>query len=507
MKRILFFLTAIAVISCQPSDKELWEKAKNTHTKKGYELYLSQTEEGQYSDSAKLLIEGLTWEEVVNRNTKDSYQKYLNEYQNEGRFTMQANWNIALIENKVGSYENFLENFPNSDYEKAAIDSILRSPFQWLKKTDNPVFVQNISFSNNNKIAIVGSSGNLNKPWIKIIDHSGTILYEKTSSQPNSSSQYRDVVTLPNGNFMAGGYVSGTTNNGIWVSGIDTSGNNLWNEFHNKLTAGIILDMEFMSDNNVIAVGEFSGTNPENSYSNDYERAKNSFRSALGFLVHKNAIKHAQMVKASSENLNGFVANFNNKGELLWHKSINKGMLTYLNKALATSDSCIVVAGTANKSTMFFQKFDTEGQLLWKQTFANLGNVSEMIELENGEIMVAAYKHLHPFDNVVLIRLSPKSGEIIENKPFKEESHYATAMLPTQNEGFIIAGKKVLPDNSESIWIAKFKKNGDLHWEKNIPVTFDFEKLKLIKTSDNDFFLSGTIKKLYASKGSFVMKL
>jgi len=508
MKQIVFLFLIISLFACKPSDEQLWHKAKILNTVSAFKLYLKESKQGLYVDSAKLKIEELIWEQALHTKSIESYIQYLKLYKN-GKYKIDAKWGIAQLENKFGFYEDFIEEFPNSSYEKNALDSINFSQIKWLKEIKNNSFVHNIIALQDTGFVLVGANGSLNKTWIAKFDNEGNNIFTRNNSHSGSNEQYRDIISLSNDNLLIGGYTSGNSKDGFLITKLNATGNIVWERVYKDLISGIILDVTCFPDSNFIAVGESANVMKQTNNSKSVDVLKNEIMSYLDFLVHKARIKHIGAESSGSNSISGFIVSFDKKGDIIWQKSIahNGSNLLSLNKVLVTNDSFIIVAGKKGRSNMIFYKFNKKGDTVWEKEFKEYGNVVDMIQITTGEIIIAAYKYRHPFDNVFILKLSSTTGDIVEEKIIKDKNYSVCAVLPTKDSGYILLGQNNISTNGY-IWLVKFKQNGEIHWERTIKGGITgISDMRIVKTYSNDYLICGTIKQLYSSKGVFILKL
>ncbi len=133
---ILFFL----IVSCNSKKKE-WENTKQVNTIAAYEEYINSYPKAVYSDSARIIIEGIHYNIAVDSNTVTAYNNYLEKYPS-GQFTDQVKEKLLDVEwenvkalNSLESYKEFISKYPESKFTESAnkeiskIELIKRCPF------------------------------------------------------------------------------------------------------------------------------------------------------------------------------------------------------------------------------------------------------------------------------------------------------------------------------------------------------------------------------------------
>lgn len=114
---ILIFLIGLIFSSCV-SEKKRWSETKLENSIAAYELFLEKYDEGEFSDSASLLLEELYYIEAKSIDSIHVYENFLTKYP-EGIYSDSVRLFIKLIDyktadsiNTVEAYKNFIEKYP-----------------------------------------------------------------------------------------------------------------------------------------------------------------------------------------------------------------------------------------------------------------------------------------------------------------------------------------------------------------------------------------------------------
>jgi|GEM_PF-1795828 len=212
-----------------------------------------------------------------------------------------------------------------------------------------------------------------------------------------------------------------------------------------------------------------------------------------------------------------FLAKLNRYGDTLWTRTYGGNGQPYYNYTLQqTSDHGIVITGfswiaSAPNYSSFVMKFDTKGNLEWKQILNNphvnggLNYVDILAGTDNAlyitgyiDSMSGAYWNWNmvvtKIDSAGSVKWFKKIGGA--NNKLGEEG---LRIIETNNHCFILAGTSSnfgnnTYINNNDIYIVKIDANGNLLWTRTIGGTRDESPSSIIQTRDNGFLINGRTK-------------
>ncbi len=129
LKKCLSLLLICLITGCATIHKD-WENAQRINTADGYNKFLSEHLQSEYSQTAKDNIEKLEWGEARQLNTVDAYRAFLSSHP-KSEFAQTAKDNIEKLEwgearqlNTVDAYQAFLSSHPKSEFAQTAEGNI-----------------------------------------------------------------------------------------------------------------------------------------------------------------------------------------------------------------------------------------------------------------------------------------------------------------------------------------------------------------------------------------------
>lgn len=185
---------------------------------------------------------------------------------------------------------------------------------------------------------------------------------------------------------------------------------------------------------------------------------------------------------------------------------------------IATSDGAYLIGGTtanygAGRYDMLFEKIDTNGNLLWQQTWGNEGDdgVNSIIQIDSTGYLVCGYSGggIAEERNFVVLRLDEQGEEvwkIIRNNAFSSE---AISAVKLADGSFVIGGHWVINtlDGPGTIFL-KIDGEGNVLWEQVLEFNTLNRIVNLVATLDGGFFILVAQKQLYKydAQGTFVFQ-
>ncbi|NKI31115.1 hypothetical protein [Croceivirga thetidis] len=304
--------------------------------------------------------------------------------------------------------------------------------------------------------------------WILKLDGTGNILWEKSFGFSGHDHSY-DLVETVDGGFFFSGFLDVTSSNGagatdksslsahgvgeFWGTKVDNSGELNWRKYfggtNNDRAHGVVEG----HDGGYVMAGfteseDFDITNSKGSYDfwvvkvdknglleweeslggTGIEQAQDIARTSDGgyVIVGSTFSNDIQVTKNNGES-DVWLVKLNGEGALQWQKSFGGSAFDNGNSVKLTADGGFLIAGTTKsfdgdatqnfgENDFWLLKTDSEGQLLWQQSFGGLGLdfAYDAIETSEGDyIMVgeSASKDLPDTENkggldLLIVKLS-----------------------------------------------------------------------------------------------------
>jgi uncharacterized protein (TIGR02145 family) len=166
-----------------------------------------------------------------------------------------------------------------------------------------------------------------------------------------------------------------------------------------------------------------------------------------------------------------------------------------------TSDGGYAIVGYTNSnsagaSDIWFIKTDPEGGELWNRMYGELwdevGNF--FIQTTDGGYLIIGYKRLSGWGDRTDIWLIKTDHEGNEqwNRSFGEIYHnYGYCVRQTNDDGYIIVGKKTIGIGNDDIWLIKTDFEGNEQWSRTFGGNQEEEGYSVQQTLDDGYILTG----------------
>jgi hypothetical protein len=284
-------------------------------------------------------------------------------------------------------------------------------------------------------IVIENSSPKLTGTSVSVL--SANVIWEKTYGVLGDDDRAYSALPVGDGYLVVGSSESNKTGVTVgWALMLDQNGNVIWNQ-------------TFL---------EGSGT---------------ELRVALnltdGFLLVGN-----EFLPSGDEN--GYVAEVNSQGALMWQTPIIGGEdVNKLFSAIAAPDGFVLLGlaySNANgESNAWVVKIDANGNVVWNKTYGNATDTAATTGTlaPDGNYMVAGYTNSRGDNNYgfLLMQIDP-NGNMVWNKTYGETGSQEASAMTKAPDGYVIVGDTQPPDSTMHAWVIKIDWNGTMLWAKTV---------------------------------------
>jgi len=187
--------------------------------------------------------------------------------------------------------------------------------------------------------------------------------------------------------------------------------------------------------------------------------------------------------------------------------------IKHINALVQTKDRGFIVVGRINsfKNGLFdtyLIKIDENGNKVWQKTFGGKSwdEANAIVPTKNDGFIVAG--ETNSFGNgekdIYLIKID-KNGNKVWQKTFGgKKNDWAEAMVQTKDDGFIIVGGTGSFGNKGSAYLIKIDENGNKIWQKTF-CGLDVDVAKTItQGNDSKFIISGVTFSLKSNSNGYI---
>ncbi len=187
---------------------------------------------------------------------------------------------------------------------------------------------------------------------------------------------------------------------------------------------------------------------------------------------------------------------------------------------IETSDGACLIAGTTNSSGGNFDfwliKTDSNGVMLWNQTYGedNYDCAYSVIETTDGDYVITgsiwSFGFTDPFtsgsNNFWLVK-TDSDGNVLWKQTFgRDNSDIPFCVIETTDGGYALAGYTGNGDGNDDFWLIKTDKNGTMMWNQSYGGSENDVAHSLIQTSDEGFALVGYTHSVSDSRKVLLVK-
>ena len=291
------------------------------------------------------------------------------------------------------------------------------------------------------------------------LDINGDIVWDKTFEGGSNPSINSIQQTNDNGYIMA--LEKDYTENGVWVSKLDSTGNLQWEKF-------------FSADN--ITSGPYSiDQTTDNGY-----------------------ILTGLMTADEGSFLDARVLKLDSSGNIKWDKDFSQGLdNSYLNHIEQTNDGGYIAAGKCaiygvGGYHTWVVKMDSDGGLDWDKTFQGDHGLHSIQQVNGGNYVMLSAVFTEGYNSEPKISKLDKYGNLDWEKQFKKsEKTFGISIDQTNDNGYIVAGHFGSSQGGKA-WIFKTNSNGNLEWEKEYPGGTTDKLFAIKQTNDEKYVVAGS---------------
>jgi len=187
--------------------------------------------------------------------------------------------------------------------------------------------------------------------------------------------------------------------------------------------------------------------------------------------------------------------------DIEWEKRIGKPGDDVFNSIIEDVNGGFTVVGHTHPKDrgdmdFWLVRFSPEGNVITEKSFGTESNdlPAGVSRFSNGGYIIVGKSVYGDMKSQVLFVKTDPEGNEIWQKSLSNIGNASVKNVITMDDGtFIVSGAKILSENSEKIWVAKFGSEGELLWEKTFGDTGIAGAGSMKKLPDGGFVIAGRI--------------
>jgi hypothetical protein len=323
------------------------------------------------------------------------------------------------------------------------------------------------------------------------------------------------------GNFILAGYTEsfGKGGSDIYLLKIDAGGDTIWTKTYGGVYRDYAEAITPTPDGNFIVAGAITPFSPSDVFllkikpdgdtlwTKTYGgTTSDEFAQAITPTPDGNFIVAGLTYGYGTVNDAIYLLKIKPNGDTLWTKTYGVTGDYEANAITATQDGNFIVAGTCHLGyykNIYLLKITTGGDTLWTKTYG--GTTSNVCAWAitptlNGNFIIAGDIYLGPFGNspyniLYLLKIN-SSGDTLWSKTYGiQQNEQATAITPTSDGNFIVAGYTSRSDfiGNEDAYLLKINSSGDTLWTKIYGGSNRYNIDAITPTKNGNFIVTGTL--------------
>ncbi|GAB3314698.1 hypothetical protein GCM10027299_03180 [Larkinella ripae] len=351
--------------------------------------------------------------------------------------------------------------------------------------------IAGVTFSIDKQISTCQSSADF---WVVRFDENGGVRWQQTLGG-SQDEHARALVYTPDGGFGVAGFTY--SNDG------QVTGN------HGKADFWVV---------KLNSTGEMSWQRTLGGTKNDLASVLTSAADG-GFLVAGSSESNDGQVTGNHGNTDGWVVRLNRDGEIVWQQSLGGSGKETITALAPTADGGFLLAGSTEsndgqvsgnhgKADYWIIKIDQTGRLLWQRTLGGSDDdlATALASTPDGGYVVAGNTRsvdgqvtaLHGQRDYWVVRLDELGQLIWQQSLGGSQDDFATAITPTPDNSFLVAGYSHSSDNQvigsrgrEDGWLVKLDKTGRMVWQQPVGGQWEDRIYSLMPTANGDILAAG----------------
>ncbi|MBI9035743.1 MAG: T9SS type A sorting domain-containing protein [Bacteroidales bacterium] len=308
------------------------------------------------------------------------------------------------------------------------------------------------------------------------------VISQITFEKSYDGSNGHDVVTTPDGGYLAVGSITGESDGNLYIVRTDEYGNVMW-----------VKDIDMGLNESAHSVIK----NQENNY-----------------IITGNSY----IVSGSELISHVFLLEINDNGDVLWSQLYESPTEEKAFQVIQSSEGGYLIVGSVFTETSrdaYAMKTDPQGNIEWNNLILQeeFNDVAKSgIEIDNGNYLIACINRLaHETleSELCFIELDPNGNILnthsIDNAYYEEPSE----IIKTSDGGYILTGKQFLISNGESqLFVLKLQENLTNEWIYTYDDEIKSEGNQIIESPQGDYIICGSKETgIYERDDFFLMKL
>jgi len=194
-----------------------------------------------------------------------------------------------------------------------------------------------------------------------------------------------------------------------------------------------------------------------------------------------------------------YLIKIDNDGNKIWQKTYGGSDSDEAYAITPTKDGGFIVAGRTfsfgnGKEDVYLIKIDNNGNKIWQKTYGGSDDdeVDAITPTNNDGFIVAGYTGPFGKEDVYLIKIDNNGNKIWQKTYGGNYDDYAHAIAPTKDGGFIVAGRTFsFGSGMFDVYLIKIDNNGNKVWQKTYGGSDDDGAYAITPTNDDGFIVAG----------------
>ena len=326
--------------------------------------------------------------------------------------------------------------------------------------------------------------------------------WEKTFGGKYDDGAYA-ITPTKDGGFIIAGYTSSSEDNkkDIYLVKVDEEGNKVWEKTFGGNNDDEAYAITPTNDGGFIVAGVSYGDSYLLKLNKKGDKIwEKTFAGDKAYAIIPTKDNNFIVAGVGSEDI--YLLKIDENGNKLWQKFLGGRDYEEAQAIAPTKDGNFVIIGNIihhenDKSDIYLIKIDKDGNKIWEKTFGGDDDDDKAYAItptEDGGFIVAGVTN--SFENggsdVYLIKIDEEGNKVWEKTFGGEYDDGATAIIPTEDGGFIVAGyTKSFGNGGKDIYLIKIDENGDKVWEETFGGKLDDEAKAIASTDDNGIVIAG----------------
>ena len=283
--------------------------------------------------------------------------------------------------------------------------------------------------------------------WLLKINSNGALLWKKIYGNRTDGIYPTDFLLQTDGAILIIGcqYVNGAQNEDIWISKVNSSGNQLWSKTFGGGQNDYPVQMFSQTDNSVIIL--------------------------------------ASSVLPGGGNYSTWILKIDSNGDTLWTKKYaGEFSQSPIMMVLQSNGSILILGSKASYEPLsrweaaWLMKINSFGDTLWTKTYRGIGMDSPLralLQLDGSTLILGFADSSGNGDGELGLMKINSFGEPLWTKTYGKTNYDLSSQMTVQTDGSIIilSSQLSIESGDKHVWLLKIKPSGDTLWTKTFRQT------------------------------------